>query len=502
MVLVLVSIFLIRAAEQWAVVHQAMLLSNSYLCLGEDFFQRIKPSPAIKPKLFLWNATLATELGLTEALFDDEVARAQLFSGNELFPNSTPIALAYAGHQFGHFNPQLGDGRAHLLGEVKGCDLQLKGSGRTRFSRGGDGRCALGPAIREFIMSEAMHALGVPSSRALAVVTTGEQVIRDRPVPGAVVTRVASSHLRVGSFEYFYAQNKLEQLNKLCDFAIERHFPQLKVFEGPERYLAFLDGVFKAQVNLIVEWMRVGFIHGVMNTDNCSIAGETIDYGPCAMMNSYNPNTVYSSIDQNGRYSFGNQAGIAQWNMARLAECFLPLIDSDEKSAQQKAMPLLTEFAQHYHSQHTQMLAKKVGLRAADGEDEKLLNVLLASMRRHHLDYTQTFDQLSDSLLHEPHERVDEHIEPWYSQWRQRLDAEQRPLSEIAEEMRKHNPRLIPRNHHVEAVLQECIDSGSAQAAEPFLAVLRKPYELMANTPHYQDSPEDGDRYYQTFCGT
>ncbi len=474
-----------------------MQLDNTYLCLGDDFFQRINPTPVTNPKLFLWNSALAAELGLTET---DEEQLARLFCGNQLFENSTPLALAYAGHQFGYFNPQLGDGRAHLLGELKGFDIQLKGSGPTRYSRNGDGRCALGPALREFIMSEALHALGVPTTRTLAVVSSGETVFREQEQPGAIVTRVAASHIRVGSFEYFYAQNKIEKVKQLCEFAITRHFPQLLEFEGPERYLAFLNAVFNSQVNLVVEWMRVGFIHGVMNTDNTAISGETIDYGPCAMINSYNPRSVFSSIDQQGRYAFANQPGIAQWNMARLAECVLPLLDSDEKSAQQKAMPLLTEFAQNYQLRFTQMLANKAGLEEQQQGDESLLELLLDTMRKEKLDYTQTFSQITQSLV--DNTPVPEPLKPWYQQWRKRLEYTATPLEEVADSMRRQNPLLIPRNHHVEAVLEQCIDSGTATTAEPFLEALRQPYTLNEYSAPYLDPPIDDDRGYQTFCGT
>jgi len=312
-----------------------MMFSNSYTQLGETFFQKIKPTPVSDPALFLWNDELAETLPVAKHLSADFEEMANVFSGNKILSGSEPIALAYAGHQFGNFVAQLGDGRAHLLGEVidtKGVrkDIQLKGSGPTTFSRNGDGRCALGPAIREFIMGESMHALGVTTSRSLAVTTTGEQVYRETIQPGAVVTRIASSHLRVGTFEYFAARDNYQAVETLSDYAIERHYPDLNE-AGNQRFELLLSSVIEKQIQLIVEWLRVGFIHGVMNTDNTTIAGETIDYGPCAMLGIYDPKTVFSSIDRQGRYAFGNQPTIAQWNMARFAETLLPLVSSDEK---------------------------------------------------------------------------------------------------------------------------------------------------------------------------
>ncbi|MBK8014649.1 MAG: YdiU family protein [Deltaproteobacteria bacterium] len=323
-----------------------MELTNTYAeLLPERFFERAGPYPVQSPRLLLWNTPLADALGVARTWSADPNRMAQHFSGNTLIAGSRPIALAYAGHQFGHFVPQLGDGRAHLLGEIvdpfgRRFDVQLKGSGCSMFSRNGDGRCALGPALREYIMSEAMHALGVPTTRSLAVVATGEVVHRETPRPGAIVTRVASSHIRVGTFEFFAARRDLDGLRKLADFAIDRHDRDLLPNGEPDRWLAFFDRVVDRQIRLVVEWMRVGFIHGVMNTDNTSVAGETIDYGPCAMMGIYDPRTVYSSIDVHGRYAFGNQPKIAAWNLARLAECILPLVDADEQTAIRKLEPI------------------------------------------------------------------------------------------------------------------------------------------------------------------
>ncbi|MDX8396631.1 MAG: YdiU family protein, partial [Mariprofundaceae bacterium] len=322
-----------------------MKLSNSYQSLGESFYKESSPTSFENPQLFLWNESLANDLMIANTLQADSGALAAYFSGQRLIDGSKPIAMAYAGHQFGHFVPQLGDGRAHLLGDIsdkqgKRWDIQLKGSGQTPFSRGGDGRCALGPALREFIMSEAMHALGVPTTRCLAIVTTGETVFRNQDEPGAVVTRVASSHIRVGTFQYFAAKNDVESLQRLCDYTIECHFPELMKQDGDKPTL-LLQSVIQKQITLLVEWMRVGFIHGVMNTDNTHLGGETIDYGPCAMMGKYDPATVFSSIDKMGRYAFGNQSKMMQWNMARFAECLLPLVDSDQDKAVNLLLPII-----------------------------------------------------------------------------------------------------------------------------------------------------------------
>ncbi|MCG8610256.1 MAG: YdiU family protein, partial [Pseudomonadales bacterium] len=355
-----------------------MEFQNSYLDLGEGFYQTADPEPVRSPELFLWNHGLAQSLNIAAVNDADESVRAQFFSGNAKLPGARPIALAYAGHQFGHFNPQLGDGRAHLLGDVSdgtfpGQDIQLKGSGKTAFSRGGDGRCALGPAIREFVMSEAMAALGVPTTRCLAVVTTGETVYRETPLPGAVVTRVAASHLRVGSFEYFAARNQYDSVRKLCDYAIRKHYPELDDLEGAERYLAFLAAAVEKQVRLVCEWMRVGFIHGVMNTDNTAISGETIDFGPCAMMGAYSPNTVFSSIDTQGRYRFGHQPNIAQWNLARLAETLIPLVDDDGNRAIEKITPIVMAYTDQFQQAYWNMIAQKYGLRECTEDDIALL---------------------------------------------------------------------------------------------------------------------------------
>lgn len=484
-----------------------MNLKNSYLALGEDFFQRVNPKPVSDPNLFLWNAELAAKLGLPKALTQDTEALSQYFSGNKIFPESTPIALAYTGHQFGQLNPRLGDGRAHLLGEIEtkngALDIQLKGSGPTLFSRRGDGRCALGPAVREFIMSEAMNALGVPTTQALAVVTTGDPVIREGVKPGAVVTRVASSHLRVGTFEFFASQGNVDAVETLCNYAIARHYPELKELSGPERFTAFYAAVLQKQIELICEWMRIGFIHGVMNTDNTTISGETIDYGPCAMMNTYNPDTVFSSIDVNGRYRFGNQPQIGQWNMARLAECLLPLFDEDSSKAQEIAQQLLGTFAENFKQQYFAMLGRKVGLDKITEADQSLLDDLLNLMFKNSMDYTQTFNLLTESFSSaEQDSEANNQLGDWFVLWKTRLEKQNQDESEVYNRMRSHNPVVIPRNHHMEAVIESCVLDGSSAEAETFLTVLKSPYKELENTFQYQDVPADGDRHYRTFCGT
>lgn len=492
-----------------------MKFSNSYTQLDERFYQRTEPTAVENPHLLLWNSSLAEQLMIPTVLTNDPVALAQTFSGNHLLPGSEPIAAAYAGHQFGHFVPQLGDGRAHLLGEVldrcgQRWDVQLKGSGRTTFSRGGDGRCAIGPAVREFIMSEAMHALGVPTTRCLAVVTTGENVYRDTPLPGAVVTRVASSHIRVGTFEYFAARGDYDAVKALCHYTIERHYPELQhegqhggQHGGPDQYLAFIDRVIDRQIQLVVEWMRVGFIHGVMNTDNTALSGETIDYGPCAMMGTYDPQTVYSSIDSLGRYAFGNQPKILHWNMARFVECLLPLINSDSIKAQAQLAPILAELPKRYENTYMEMMAKKLGLISYKQEDKNLIVAVLNRLKDKHLDYTVTFDLLTKSLLsNDAAAQMKQELGECFDRWQTRLSEQNEVGQDVQKLMRQHNPVVIPRNHHIEEVIKECERSGKTALADKFLQVLRSPYAELAQTSEFQDPPSDGDRGYHTFCGT
>lgn len=485
-----------------------MDFTNTYLTLGERFYQKSQPTPVESPQLFLWNGQLAKQLRIPYTLQEDSETLAQFFCGNQMIDGAEPIATAYAGHQFGHFNPQLGDGRAHLLGELtddvgKGWDIQLKGSGPSAFSRSGDGRCAIGPAVREFIMSEAMKALGVPTTQCLAVVTTGESVFRQRALPGAVVTRVASSHIRVGNFQYFSARGDIESLKALCEYSIERHYPHINEQEG-NRYILLLDNVIEKQIQLMVEWMRVGFIHGVMNTDNTAISGETIDYGPCAMMGIYHPQTVYSSIDRDGRYAFGNQPNIAHWNMARFAECLLQLSDKDDQDFLEQVQSKINAFPDRFEKVYMRMMANKFGItECQDGDDELILS-LLEQLNQQKMDYTISFDLLTKSLTSDSvSEKIKAELgELSFDQWRARLDQQNVSVDDIHNLMRRNNPAVIPRNHHIEAVIKACEDTGSAHSAEALLNVLRCPYDETEKTRQYQKPSEDNDKYYQTFCGT
>lgn len=514
-----------------------MNFSNSYFDLGDSFYEEIQPTGVNAPQLFLWNGYLAEQLLFPEALSEDTDGLAQTFSGNQLLKGSVPIAMAYAGHQFGHFSPQLGDGRAHLIGELvdrnnQNWDIQLKGSGRTSFSRGGDGRCALGPAVREFIMSEAMFALGVPTTRCLSVVTTGEDVYRETPLPGAVVTRVAASHIRVGSFQYFAARGDQASLRTLCDYTIRRHYPEIIQIMGesstqgaeaeaglekPNKYYLLLDKAIEKQIDLVVSWMRVGFIHGVMNTDNTAISGETIDYGPCAMMGIYDPQTVFSSIDRNSRYAFANQPDIAHWNMTRFAECLLPLVDKDgnEERALKTLQPLIVNFADRFKTKYMKMMGNKLGFEQVGSDEEHLVETLLELMLQKKMDYTITFNNLSKaiekrSLQTEPETgtKTEQEIElnnelgEWFGDWENQLSKHSLSLKQIITLMRTNNPVVIPRNHHVEAVLKSSLETGNAEAAKQFLKVLASPYKEISQTAQYQDRAVEDETCYKTFCGT
>ena len=485
-----------------------MQLANYYANLGTQFSSQSLPEKPNKPQVLLWNNALAEQLGLNFS--QNQIAG--YFSGQQILPGSTPIALAYSGHQFGHFNPQLGDGRAHLLGEItdqqgKIQDIQLKGSGQTPYSRNGDGKCGIKPAVREYLMSEAMHALGVPTTRCLAVVTTGEPVYRQTSTPGAVVTRVASSHIRVGTFEYFAARQKQAEIKTLADLTLTRHYPHIAQTDE-SKYLKLLAHVIDNQIYLITEWMRVGFVHGVMNTDNTLLSGETIDYGPCAMMGVYDPATVFSSIDRNGRYAFGNQATIAQWNMARLAECMLALIHSDEKQAINLVMPLLQEFPEKYNQAFNQMMANKLGFQLPSTEVTELQQSLLDLMYQQQLDYTQTFVQLGKSISSNESDQVtapdqlNPNLNAWQQNWTNLLQHNKIKHEDASDLMQRNNPLLIPRNHHVESVLDEVENSLNSAVVETFLSVLESPYSMTENTHLYQDTSPDGDLNYQTFCGT
>lgn len=482
-----------------------LIITNSYQKLGKDFYQQINPTQVENPELVLWNDTLARRFSLSDNIIHNAAA---YFSGNRLFNGSIPIAQAYAGHQFGGFSPQLGDGRAHLLGELTDltgtvCDIQLKGSGQTRFSRRGDGRCALKPAIREFIMSEAMHHLGISTTQCLSVVTTGETLYRGNAAPGAVVSRIASSHIRVGTFQYFAAKGDHASVEKLLNYAIEKHYPEIDLDKGMttnERIIRFLEKVINRQVSTVVDWMRVGFIHGVMNTDNMTISGETIDYGPCAMMGVYDPQTVYSSIDEQGRYCYSNQPAIVQWNLARLAETLLPLMGDDTDKAVQLLEPVIVNIMSQYEHAYYNMMRAKLGLVAKDESDVALIDDLLNRMQINKLDYTQTFVHLMSVVRGAVESDIEQPLGNWFQQWKGRVSNGYH--SQAIDLMTQNCPIVIPRNHHVEQVLDDCQDKQAYHSAESFLTVLRSPYKLLTDTAKYQDAPLDGDVRYRTFCGT
>jgi serine/tyrosine/threonine adenylyltransferase len=481
---------------------------NSFARLPERMFERQAPVPVASPRLVAFNAALARELAMAEA-GDGEYAA--ILSGNVVPPGAEPIALAYAGHQFGQFVPQLGDGRAILLGEVLDArgrrrDIQLKGSGVTPFSRGGDGRAALGPVLREYLVSEAMHALGVPTTRALAAVTTGEPVFRDEPLPGAVITRVAASHIRIGTFQYFAARRDTEALRALRDHVIARHYPELAAAHAPEA--ALLEAVVAAQAALVARWLQVGFIHGVMNTDNTAVSGETIDYGPCAFMDAYDPATVFSYIDRRGRYAFGNQPGIAQWNLARLAEALLPLADDGPEAAVERLRPLVEEFMGHFRRHWLAGMRAKLGLAGEEQGDAELVQDLLDAMQAGGLDYTLTFRQLCDAAEAAGDAGGDaalpglETLGEWQRNWRARLARDAQPPARRAAAMRAVNPAVIPRNHQVEAVLAAAVRENDLGPFEALLEVLRRPFDRDLEGSAYAAPPAAPDPRYRTYCGT
>src|SRR6202522_2482912 len=432
-------------------------VSNSYAALPPRFFARLDPVAVADPRLIKFNGALAAELGLE---WQDETALAAIFAGNIVPLGADPIATAYAGHQFGQFVPQLGDGRAILLGEVIGGDgarrdIQLKGSGRTPFSRSGDGRAALGPVLREYLVSESMHSLGIPTTRALAAVTTGEPVFRGAQLPGAIVTRVAASHVRVGTFEYFAARGDTDAVRRLADYAIDRHYPELKSADRP--YALLLAAVTRRQAALIAGWMHVGFIHGVMNTDNTAISGETIDFGPCAFMDAYDPATVFSSIDSYGRYAYGNQPAMAQWNMARFAETILTLIDADAERAVEVATPVVNSFREHFEACWIAGLRRKIGLVTSEEGDPALVSALLDLMQRAGADFTLTFRRLCGAADGGAEDILGAappiELAQWLGAWRSRLARDPQLPADRARSMRTANPAYIPRNHRVEAGL-------------------------------------------------
>jgi len=491
---------------------QGFSFVNSYATLPANFFARQGPVPVANPRLIRFNEALASELGLDWQALDSETL-ASIFSGNLMPSRAEPIAMAYAGHQFGQFVPQLGDGRAILLGEVidrSGVrrDIQLKGAGRTPYSRDGDGRAAVGPVLREYLISEAMHALGIAATRALAAVTTGETVFRERGLPGAIFTRVAASHVRVGTFQYFAARRDLSSVKRLADYVIERHYPDLKTAEHP--YLELLRSIAARQAKLVASWMHVGFIHGVMNTDNMTVSGETIDFGPCAFMDAYDPETVFSSIDGMGRYKFANQPPAAQWNLARLAETLLPLIDADGGRAVAAASEVIGAFPDQFEEHWLSGMCAKLGLFTREPGDLELVSAWLELMRRNQCDYTLTFRRLCNAVgegeaadaqlcasLIQPGE-----YREWAARWRSRLAREPQSADERAASMRTVNPAFIPRNHRVERVIAAAIERGDFAPFEEMLGVLGRPYEDQERFEAYTAPPQPAERVLQTFCGT
>ncbi|MBO9401442.1 protein adenylyltransferase SelO [Shimia sp. R9_3] len=462
---------------------------NSYVDLPDRLFARQKPTPVRAPKLIAYNAPLGAELGITEDT--DEAELAQVFSGTQLPEGSDPIAQLYAGHQFGNWNPQLGDGRAVLLGESKGYDIQLKGSGKTPFSRRGDGRSWLGPVLREYIVSEAMHAFGVPTTRALAAVETGETVFRERPQPGGILTRVASSHIRVGTFQVLTARQDIEGLQSIMSYSCARHYPEAS---SPAEFLA---SVIARQAALVAHWMALGFIHGVMNTDNCSISGETIDYGPCAFMDAFHPGKVFSSIDHYGRYAYGNQPEIAAWNMAQLATALLPL-ESNSDAAVQEFTKLVHAMPEMIRTGWRNRFAAKLGITEVVAEDEDLIADLLEIMTDTKVDFTNSFSALTDGTATESPLGAIDTFQDWHSRWQRRLEAE---TTDPKATMAAANPVRIPRNHRIEALIQAALQ-GDYAPFHRLHAALAQPYDVIEEFADLTAPPEPGEVVTHTFCGT
>ncbi len=484
---------------------------NSYARLPPRFYERTRPEQAPLPRLLAINTPLAEELGLDAASLSSPEG-VEVLAGSEIPDGAEPIALAYAGHQFGHFVPVLGDGRAILLGEVidrsgRRRDIQLKGSGRTAFSRRGDGKAALGPVLREYLISEAMAALAIPTTRSLAAVATGETVIRERPLPGAVLTRVALSHVRVGTFQYFAGRSDDDGIRRLADHVIDRLYPELSEVEN--RYAALFETVVERQARLIAHWLSIGFIHGVMNTDNMAISGETIDYGPCAFMDRYDPAMVLSSIDRSGRYAYGRQPQIAQWNLARLGECLLPLLSDDRDAAVAMVVERLSRFAEVFEATWLNLCRAKLGLAADVAGDADLVTGLFAAMQAGNADFTLTFRRLADIV--DPGADAEhfvglfeqrEPIEAWLPLWRSRVAQEGRPAADIATAMRRTNPAIIPRNHQVEAALNAAIDDGDLAPFRRLLEAVTYPFDERPQDADLMQPPREDERVLATFCGT
>ena len=475
---------------------------NTYSKLPESFISKISPIPVKSPELTIFNYNLAEKLGLNFSSIEKNDL-SKLFSGNLLPEGSKSIAQAYAGHQFGHFT-MLGDGRAVLMGEHvsknnERFDIQFKGSGQTPFSRNGDGRAALGPMLREYIISEAMHSLNVPTTRSLAVVKTGEEVVRENILQGAILTRVASSHLRVGTFQYVAMRNNESELRTLVDYTINRHYPNIK--KSKNKAIDLLKVLIELQIDLVVNWMRVGFIHGVMNTDNMSISGETIDYGPCAFMDTYDPQTVFSSIDESGRYAYFNQPSITKWNLARFAECLISLIDPKKEKAIEIATETINSFDKSYETKWINMMRDKLGLFGQDQKDQVLIIDLLTWMHKNKADYTNTFCFLMDENFQHNKIYNDENFLTWKERWKERLKLNNNTSEKYLSLMKSVNPLVIPRNHKVEEVL-ESANNNDLSPLKKLIKVLEKPYEKTKENIDYQSPAPASDKKYKTFCGT
>ncbi|KFN01586.1 YdiU family protein [Bacillus clarus] len=478
-------------------------IDNSYTHLPKSFFTEIPPTPVRSPELIKLNNSLAISLGFNPEKLTSE-AEIAIFAGNAIPEGAHPLAQAYAGHQFGHFN-MLGDGRALLIGEQitpsgERFDIQLKGSGPTPYSRRGDGRAALGPMLREYIISEAMYALGIPTTRSLAVVATGEPVYRETKLPGAILTRIASSHIRVGTFQYAAARGSNEDLKALADYTIKRHFPEIESHENP--YVALLQEVIKRQASLIAKWQLVGFIHGVMNTDNITISGETIDYGPCAFMDNYDQGTVFSSIDVQGRYAYGNQPYMAAWDLARLAESLIPILHEDEEHALKIAQDEISKFSVQYENNWFLGMKKKLGLFNDEEQDKSLIEDLLKMMEKHSADYTNTFRALTVNTLEDAALFDSPEFKEWYERWQSRLERQEASKDNTYELMKNNNPVIIPRNHRVEEALEAAVKDGDYSVMEKLLQALSNPYTYSSEQADYCMPPAPTNRPYRTFCGT
>jgi protein adenylyltransferase len=483
---------------------------HTYSALPGHFWTRVEPARVAHPQLVAFNSRLARELGLDPDVLEPQAA--SVFSGNDLPEDAQPIAMAYAGHQFGVFVPRLGDGRAILLGELVGRDgirrdIQLKGAGRTPYSRSGDGRAVLGPMLREYLVSEAMHALGVPTTRSLAVVTTGEAVFRGGALPGAILTRVAASHVRVGTFQYFAARGDQDAIRVLLKYVMERHYPAIGPATVPA--LALLEEVARRQAALVADWMLIGFIHGVMNTDNMAISGETIDYGPCAFMDAYDPATVFSSIDHGGRYAYANQPAVAQWNLAQLAETLLFLIDPDPDKAVSLATEVIDRFMHQFDTDFLAGMRRKLGLSSHMDGDVALIRRLLAAMQDSHADFTLTFRALTLAADDDSRQR-DSFLElfngspdadAWLRDWHSRVRRDPQTASDRMAAMRSANPAFIPRNHRVEAAL-DAANNGDYSLFHKLFAVLQSPYDDQVDLNEYSRAPLPSERVRETFCGT